>query len=392
MFLNDIIAILKIFWRDSVKRYIVLLISLLLIFSSLTFAEEEIEEPEFLTAKAKVIEVISDTKDSKDDDLSTDLSYRVQKARIKILNGKFKNKEFTIEHSISGNFAYDIVLEPGSKVMVSLEENTTDDPTVYVTDFVRDTYLLILVVVFISLLIVIGGLKGFKSVITLLITGVMILFVMMPLILKGYNPIIVTILSAMFIALITFFIIGGINAKSIAALVGTTGGVVVAGMVSYIIGSVVNLTGLSSEEAGMLMYIPQEVSFDFRSLLFSGIIVGTLGAVMDVAMSISSSMYELRLISPDIEYKSLVKSGLNIGKDIMGTMSNTLILAYTGSSIPLLLLFMSYNTPVSKILNLDLIATEIVRALVGSIGLVIAIPITALCAGLIFKSDSNKKV
>ncbi len=373
------------------KRFIVLLVSFLLTFSSLGFAEEEIEEPELLSAKAKVIEIISDTKNSGDDDYSTDLSYRVQEAKLKILNGEYKDKEFTIEHSISGNFAYDIILEEGNKVTVSLEENDTDTPLINVTDFVRDTYLLVLAIIFVTLLILIGGFKGLKSVITLLITGVVILFVMLPLILKGFNPIVVTILSAIFIALITFFIIGGINSKSIAALVGTTGGVIIAGIIAYIVGSVVNLTGLSSEEAGMLIHIPQDVAFDFRSLLFSGIIVGTLGAVMDVAMSISSSMYELRLISPQIEYKSLVKSGLNIGKDIMGTMSNTLILAYTGSSIPILLIFMSYDTSVSKILNLDLIATEIVRALVGSIGLVIAIPITALCAGLIFKSSSKKK-
>ena len=375
------------------KRFYVLFIALLLALSSFSFAEEDIPqgEPEFITSKAKILEILSDTGEDEEESYSTDLSYRIQRAKIQILNGEYKDKTFTIEHSISGNFAYDIILEKGNKVMVSIEENGTNKPEIYVTDFVRDTHLFMLVILFIVLLILIGGFKGFKSVITLMITGFVIMYVMLPLILKGYNPLLVTVLSAVFIALITFFIIAGINSKSVAALVGTTGGVLFAGLLAYLIGSVVNLTGLSSEEAGMLMHIPQGIRFDFRSLLFAGIIVGTLGAVMDVAMSISSSMYELRLLSPDMEYKSLVKSGLNIGKDIMGTMSNTLILAYTGSSIPLLLLFMAYDTPVSKILNLDLIATEVVRALVGSIGLIIAIPITALCAGFIFKLNDKQK-
>lgn len=374
------------------KKIFILLTVFLLLFSNLSFAEDNIidEDIEFLTAKAKVLEIVSDTKDDDESIYSTDLLYRVQVAKIRILDGKFKNKEFTIEHSISGNFAYDIILEKGDKVVVSIDETDANNPLISVSDFVRDNYLLVLVIIFILLLILIGGFKGLKSVITLLITAFIVMYIMLPLILKGYSPLIVSVLSAIFIAFITFIIVAGINSKSMAALIGTAGGVIVAGILAYIVGSLVKLTGLSSEEAGMLIHIPQGVEFDFRSLLFAGIMIGTLGAVMDVAMSISSSMYELRLMNLDIDYKSLVKSGFNIGKDIMGTMSNTLILAYTGSSIPLLLIFMSYNTSLLKILNLDLIATEVVRALVGSIGLVIAIPLTALSAGLIFKLKRKK--
>lgn len=387
------------------KRFFLFLIMLCLIVPSIAFAEINLdnnpvednlvddnlnESVEFLSAKAKVLEIVSDTQAEGDDELSTDLSLRTQVIKLKVLDGKFKGKEFTVNHALSGNFAYDIVLEKGDEVVLNIQENGTDSPGVYITDFVRDKYLFALVIIFIALLIIVGGLKGVKSVITLIITGVVIMYGMLPLILKGYSPLIVTVIAAIFIALMTFFIVGGINSKSISALIGTTGGVLTAGILAYIVGSLVKLTGLSSEEAGMLLHIPQGIVFDFRSLLFSGIIIGTLGAVMDVTMSIASAMYELKDLSPDIDHKSLIKSGLNIGKDIMGTMSNTLILAYTGSSVPLLLVFMSYSTSLSKILNLDLIATEVVRALVGSIGLVIAIPITALATGLILKSQIKK--
>ncbi len=376
------------------KRFFAFLIVLFLLVPSLCFAEVNLGDPlaptegsldetvEFTSAKAKVVEIVSDSK-PEGSEVSTDFDLRTQVIKLKVLNGEFKGKEFTVDHTISGNFAYDIILESGDEVVLNIQANGTDSPGVFITDFVRDKYLFALVAIFIVLLVIVGGIKGIKSVITLILTGVVIMYGMLPLILKGYSPLIVTVIAAMFIALLTFFIIAGINAKSVSALIGTTGGVLTAGILAYIVGSLVKLTGLSSEEAGMLMNIPQGIQFDFRSLLFSGIIIGTLGAVMDVTMSIASSMYELKDLSTDISTKSLIKSGMNIGRDIMGTMSNTLILAYTGSSVPLLLVFMSYSTSISKILNLDLIATEVVRALVGSIGLVVAIPLTAVVTGLI---------
>ena len=138
---------------------------------------------------------------------------------------------------------------------------------------------------------------------------------------------------------------------------------IIAGIISYGFGNIAKLTGLSAQEAQMLMFIPQGIEFDFKGLLFAGIIIGALGAVMDVAMSISSAMDEIRSNNTSIATKDLVRSGLVVGRDIMGTMSNTLILAYTGSAIPLLLLFIAYETSIVNVLNLDLIATEVVRPL-----------------------------
>jgi uncharacterized membrane protein len=140
----------------------------------------------------------------------------------------------------------------------------------------------------------------------------------------------------------------------------------------------------------MLTYIPQAVTFDFKGLLFSGIILGSLGAVMDIGMSIASSIEEIHRVNPSLTRKELFSSGMNVGQDVMGTMTNTLILAYTGSSIPLLLLFMAYETSFVKILNLDIIATEVIRSLTGSIGLVVAIPITALASSFFIKKGKKE--
>jgi len=157
-------------------------------------------------------------------------------------------------------------------------------------------------------------------------------------------------------------------------------------------GSAARLTGFGTEEAAMLLYIPQEIQFDFRGLLFSGMIIGALGAVMDVAMSIASAMDEVTLARPRITHDVLLRSGLRVGRNIMGTMSNTLILAYAGGSIPLLLLFAAYGTPMIQIVNFDHIATEVVKAFAGSIGLIAAIPITAVSGSRLLKPAEPRDI
>jgi uncharacterized membrane protein len=155
----------------------------------------------------------------------------------------------------------------------------------------------------------------------------------------------------------------------------------VAGLLALVVGSAVRLTGFSSEEAQMLLYM-EGGPIDVRGLLFAGIIIGSLGAVMDVCVSIAAASLEVHCANPRLCFKDLVGSAMNVGRDIMGTMANTLILAYVGTAMPLLLLFMGYRMPWTTIANSDLVATEVVRALAGSIGLVTAIPLTALASGL----------
>ncbi len=260
---------------------------------------------------------------------------------------------------------------------------------IYVSDHIRSDHIFILLGIFILLIILIGGKQGVKAVITLGLTIFLVLKVLLPLMLKGINPIPISVAISIIITIVTIFIIGGINSKSISAVIGTSSGVIIAGLIAYIVGSKAKLTGFNAEEATMLMYIPQDIDFDFKALLFSGIILGALGAIMDVGMSIASSIEEIHNANKEISGRELFNAGMNVGKDIMGTMTNTLILAYAGSSIPLLLLFMAYEIPMKEIINLDLIATEIVRSLSGSIGLILTIPLTALIAAFLSCSRAN---
>lgn len=363
------------------KKIIYILVLILLLTSLTVYGEEEFVEMEFenYTERGTVLEAT-------EPDPATSFDGSIQYVKVRIDSGKYKGEVIEINNALSNNFAYDIVVEKGQRVVLMLEEYEDGQFEAYIADYYRSNYLLYLVIAFVLIIIIIGRGKGIKAVISLAITILSVLYILLPLMLKGVNPIPISILISILVTIVTIFLVAGINNKSLAAIIGTSAGVIIAGLISFYIGKQVNLTGLSAEEATMLMYIPQEIIFDFRNLLFAGIILGALGAVMDVGISIASSIEEIHNANKSLTRKQLFNAGMNVGKDVMGTMTNTLILAYTGSSIPLLLLFMAYETSLVKILNLDIIATEVVRSLSGSIGLVLTIPITAFIASYLIKS------
>lgn len=368
------------------KKTTLIIFLILILTTSIVFAEEY-EEPlqEPLMEKGKVLEA-GEAKSAE----GLYEEFKMQEVKVEIVSGKYKGQIIDIENHLSDNVAYNIFVEKGDNVIVMIEEYE-DGYDVYIADYYRADYILYLVILTLVLILAIGRFKGIKAIISLLLTVGSIVYILLPQILKGADPIPLSIMISIGVTVVTIFLVGGINKKSISAILGTSFGVIIAGVISYIVGTKAYLTGLSAEEATMLLYIPQEVTFDFRNLLFAGIILGSLGAVMDVGMSISSSIDEIYNANKDISRKSLFRSGMNVGKDIMGTMINTLILAYVGTSIPILLVFMAYETSLNKFLNLDVIATEIVRSLSGSVGLILTIPITALIASLLLKRPRNSK-
>lgn len=297
---------------------------------------------------------------------------------LKIISrGEFYGQEYELENILMGHPLYDMELKEGQRVLLYTEIENGSIVNIGIQSYARDYHIYMLVGVFAITLLLVGGLKGLKALSTLLIMGVLIIFGLLPLMLKGHNPLLLAILFSTAITIITLFIIGGINSKSYSAIGGVVGGLMVAGVLALIFGHAAHLTGFSSEEAQMLTFIDESIQIDVKGLLFAGIIIGTLGAVLDVGMSTASSMAELKASVAGISAIDLFKAGMNVGRDIMGTMVNTLILAYTGSSLPLLLIFRAYETPYDRIINMDLIATEIVRSLVGSLGLILTIPLTA---------------
>jgi uncharacterized membrane protein len=365
--------------RNPIRFWMIILIILFL--SSMSYANEPIPDTQTMRARVLAVEEIPGVIDMFETFLVT----------LEIYTGPMAGEIVTVENHLSDNPVYDVPVSPGDRVLLIHEMTSDGIGELYISSFIRDIPMLWILAAFMAFLILIGRWKGVKTILTLGLTFFMILRVLLPGMLRGYPPIIMTVSVSLVITLITIFLINGINTKSFSAVIGIFGGLLAAGFVMFIAGSQIKLTGLSSEEAVMLMYIPQNVTFEFRDLLFAGIIMGALGAVMDVGISIASSMSEIHRINPEVSPRQLMNSGMNVGRDIMTTMSNTLILAYTGAALPLLLLFMAYETSLIEIMNMDLIATEIVRALSGSIGLVLTIPLTVLVSSLLLTRKKHKR-
>lgn len=356
------------------------------------YYEEDMSNSKYDVVKAKVIRIDKDDTKEERPDVPIQQDIRYQNLYVRILNGSHKGEEYSLRNTIEMVNPYRLIFNKGEKMYIYLFENENGKVgNIHIYERIRDTAIIWLIIAFLALLIIVGGMKGLKSVIALIFTVVLIGFVMLPLILKGYNPLIITVCIVTVTTTFSLGIISGWNRKTRTAILGTVGGVLIAAVVAGIVGQVAMLTGLGDEQANMLAYIPQNRHLDFKGILLSGIIIGALGAVMDVALSVASAMWEIEENSPNISTKKLIKSGMNIGKDIMGSMSNTLILAYVGGSIHLLLLFIAYNISLTEIVNMDMIASEIVRAVAGSIGLISAIPLTTWIGGAIGRRKTVRK-
>ena len=311
--------------------------------------------------------------------LETDRGYR-QQAEVVVTDGPYQGEKTEIENEFEeDNRFLDIILEEDMDiVLVSFVER--GERQFHLQDIGRDGVILRAAILLGAAMIIIGGIKGFKTIITLFITGYVIVQIMLPLLLQGYSPIPVATLNAIIIICLILLVIGGLNSKTAAAIGGTGVGVGVAGILAYYAGSAAVLTGLGTQEAQMLAFGAETI--DIRGLLFAGIIIGSLGAVTDVGMSVASSAYQLKQASPEISSSELIRHALAVGRDIMGTMANTLILAYVGGAVPLLLLLMAQEMSWLRIINMDFLATEIISGIAGTLGLVIAIPVTAIISGL----------
>ena len=309
-----------------------------------------------------------------------------QTVLVKVLNGENKGKIIQVENQLSSNPAYDINIKSGDRVMLDIEKQGGSS-YINISDRERIPALLIITGIFMTLLLGIGGMKGLKSLMSLIITTALVIFILVPSILNRFPIIPVTVAVAFVSTICTMFLIGGFNLKSVAACIGTIGGVVSAGLISSLIINIAPLSGFHDQESIILW--GSRPDLDFTGLLTSAMIIGALGAIMDVGISIASSIAEVKSIDNSLSAKQLVKSGLNVGKDIMGAMSNTLILAYIGSFLPLILL--ATDAPLIKLINLNSIATEITAAVAGSIGIVLAVPITAFAAGYLMSNKSDLK-
>ena len=269
----------------------------------------------------------------------------------------------------------DTVFRIGDRVLVSASSVEGRDPVYYIVDVVRTDSLRILLFIFMILVLVVAGWQGVRSLLGLSISFFVLMTVVMPKLFAGQDPVMTAVFGAFIIAPLTFYFTHGLNRKTTIALAGTAVSLLVTAVFSHLFITLGKLTGYASEEVQFLQ-IAKGGTLNPQGLLLAGIIIGTLGILDDVTISQASVVSELKKANKKLRRSELFIRAMRVGRDHIAATVNTLVLVYTGASLPLLLLFLNSSQPFAYLVNYEIVAEEITRSLVGSIGLILAVPIT----------------
>ncbi|WP_019230355.1 YibE/F family protein [Sedimentibacter sp. B4] len=349
--------------------------------NKVSFASQQYDK----SYKAEIISVDDVSEETIDSGYET-FSSKTISFTAKITNGDQKGTVTNARQYMDDMVAVDAkVVEQGDKILMSsLIARDGDGKEWTFVEYDRSGVLLMLLISFFLLIILFGRKKGLNTIISLVLTCLSIFMVFVPSILKGNNIYLSSIIVSIFIIFMSLLLINGADKKTLCAIVGNLGGLMIAGILAYFISKILNLTGITDDDTMFLLMLETEKPIDLIAVLWSSIVIGSLGAVMDVSMSIASALNELSENMVEKSFKTMLKSGLNIGQDAIGTMTNTLILAYIGSSLAVVLLLVANYNDTLLLFNLEMIVFEIIQAIIGSMGILFAIPITSVFAAYVY--------
>ena len=331
--------------------------------------------------EATVLEVIDEELGP--DNYTGEFTVGLQNIRVQITEGPYSGEQHVFKNYVSR--LYNTVVKKGTDIIVGayLEDGEIMDLTT--NTYKRSHVIVILAIIFFVLVAWIGKLKGVKSIVSLLFTGTCVIFLMLPLMLNGMNPVLAATIIVFLSTFVTLGLVSGINKKTLAAIIGTLSGVLIATLIAYLFGNWSHLSGGTMQDTEALLYVSETSKLQIKGLMLAAILIASLGAVMDVAMSISSSLFELISVNEQLTFKELVRSGMNVGTDMIGTMTNTLILALAGGSLTTMILIFTASISEKQLVNLDVLGTELIQGLSGSIGIVITVPITVVVTAYLCK-------
>ena len=308
---------------------------------------------------------------------------------IEILQGKFKGKTIKAANMLSGSLEQDKIFSKGDKALVTLDYTGDEIRAATLVDHYRLNYEILLAFIFIIVLIGFAGAVGIKAILSFIFTILAIWKILIPMFLRGYNPIIVGILITIILTCVIIGLVYGIDKKSLSAILGAlAGSLVTCFLALYFVGKF-KIHGAVMSYSETLLYSGYE-SLNLTQIFIASIFIASSGAVMDVAVDITSAVAEIIHKKPNITKKEAIISGVTIGRSIMGTMMTTLLLAYSGGYIGLLMVFMAQGTPIINILNLKYVSAEILHTLIGSFGLITVAPFTAITSGILLTGKSNE--
>ena len=314
-----------------------------------------------------------------------------QLCEIEILQGKFKGRTITGTNRLSGSLEQDKLFKAGDKVLVTVDYTGDTIRVVTLVDHYRLNYELLLVGIFVVVLVSFAGIVGIKSILSFIFTVLAMWKVLIPLFLLGYNPIIVGMVTTLILICVIIGLVYGLDKRSLAAILGSISGALVTCFMALFFVSKFKIHGAVMSFSESLLYSGYE-SLNLTKIFIASIFIASAGAVMDVAVDITSAVSEVVEKKPEITKLEAVKSGINVGRSIMGTMMTTLLLAYSGGYIGLLMVFMAQGTPIINILNLKYVSSEILHTLIGSFGLITVAPFTAIASGLLLANREKKTI
>lgn len=331
--------------------------------------------------KAKVTQIIEDNREE------GGIYIGSQTVWLEITSGKWKGKQMEATSSSSYLFGTHCIV--GKKVIALVSESDGEYvASVYSAD--RELAIYLILGIFIFVLIVIGGKQGLYSVIGLTFTVICVLFLFLPMIYKGNSPVLSAIIVVALTTIATMYLVGGATKKTIAAIIGTVSGVLISALFALLFSKMTEISGYNVSDIEDLIYVQDQTKIEVGQLLFAGILIAALGAVMDVAMSISSTIEEISIQNADLTVWELFFSGMHVGKDMMGTMSNTLILAFAGGSINTLVFIYAYNYEYLQVINMYSVGVELIQGIASSMGVILTVPISSLIAAWGYGKSTNK--
>lgn len=306
---------------------------------------------------------------------------------LEIRTGRYAGQTVEVYNYFSAMYSVDV--HSGDTVSVRIDTAQNGSYTVSIYNYDRVPLVIGLALVFCLALVLIGGWQGLRALLGLLFTFVCIVWVLIPLVLQGWPPVPLTVAIVGVTAAVGFYLLGGWQPKTLGALLGALCGVAAAAVLGQLATQLVHVSAYQMDEAEGLLLARNDTGLQISGLLLSGILIAAQGAVMDTSMSIASAMAELREKRPDIGFSELFRSGMVIGRDTTGTMANTLVLAFAGSSLNMMVLIFSYRVSFIQLMNTDFIAVEVVRAVAGSLGIIFTVPcVAAITAGLLSKQKN----
>lgn len=382
----------KYITKKNIIRLAVLLVFLALYIALLVYANSgwsgymitDSSGTEYETAKVTaVLEDNAIVDESKE-------GYRVGslELKVKILTGRYAGDVVEVTDYLSA--MYNVDVSEGDTISVRIDTTDVGEYEVSVYNYNRTPWVILFILIFAAALILLGGMQGVRAFAGLAFTFVSILFVLVPLTLRGYPSVLLTIGLVVVSTAVSFYLLGGVQPKTVGAAFGCICGVCAAAILGVLVVKCVRISAYQMDEAEALILAQSENGLHMKGLFLSGVLLTALGAVMDIAMSIASAMDELKVKCSDITMKELFWSGMKVGRDAAGTMANTLVLAIAGSSLNMMILIYSYQVSFTQLMNTDFITIEVIRGIAGSMGILLAVPcVAAITAVLLTKTRTR---